>query len=396
MMYRRNHWISLIILFAFAALLAPAAAPAQEFTSSLSEEGASFAEMAGPPQLLKLRSNAIQLIYLTSPIKRASIASPKIADIVVVSPKEIQVIGRSPGETSMILWDQFGRAHSYTISVSKHLPRQVLLRVKIGLIDRTKTRKVGMDGVFTGENLTTGAFWGRVVTPGIPLDMGPLTNAFVSHSPSHVEAAIQFMSSKGLLKVLAEPNLLARSGEEASFLVGGEFPYIVPQSTGATTATFTVSYKEFGTKLTFTPTVLESEMIELKVAPEVSDLDFTQGLTFLGSSIPVLRTRKAETVVDLRDGQSLIIAGLIEQKDENVKTGIPGLKEIPLLGYLFRSTETRRTETELMIIVTPAMVRPSTQVPLEVPAEELSEDRKGRAEVIMRWEMAGPRNEPEP
>jgi len=204
------------------------------------------------------------------------------------------------------------------------------------------------------------------------------------------------MSSKGLLKVLAEPNLLARSGEEASFLVGGEFPYIVPQTTGAATATFTINYKEFGTKLKFTPTVLESEVIELKVAPEVSDLDFTQGLTFLGSSIPVLRTRKAETMVELKDGQSLIIAGLIEQKDENVKTGIPGLKEIPLLGYLFRSTEVRRTETELMIIVTPALVRPAAQVPLEVPAEELAEDRRGRAQTIMRWEMAGPRNEPEP
>ncbi len=395
-MYRRNRWITLIIPFAFAVLLAPAATSAQESTSAYDTGGASFAEMAGPPQLLQLRSNAIQLIYLTSPIKRASIANPKIADIVVVSPKEIQVIGRAPGETSMVLWDRLDRAHSYTVSVSEHLPSQVLLRVKIGLIDRSKTRKVGIDGIFTGENLTAGAFWGRVVTPGIPLTLGPLTNAYVSHSPSHVEAAVQFMSSKGLLKVLAEPNLLARSGEEASFLVGGEFPYIVPQTTGAATATFTINYKEFGTKLKFTPTVLESEVIELKVAPEVSDLDFTQGLTFLGSSIPVLRTRKAETMVELKDGQSLIIAGLIEQKDENVKTGIPGLKEIPLLGYLFRSTEVRRTETELMIIVTPALVRPAAQVPLEVPAEELAEDRRGRAQTIMRWEMAGPRNEPEP
>ena len=395
-MHRKKHWVTLIIPFVFTVLLAPVVVSAQGSTSAYNKAGDSFAEMAGPPQLLQLRSNAIQLIYLTSPIKRASIANPKIADIVVISPKEIQVIGRNPGETSMILWDQLDRAHSYTISVSKHLPRQVLLRVKIGLIDRTKTRKVGIDGIFTGENLTAGAFWGRVVTPGIPLSLGPLTNAYISHTPSHVEAAVQFMSSKGLLKVLAEPNLLARSGEEASFLVGGEFPYIVPQSSGAATATFTVSYKEFGTKLTFTPTVLESEVIELKVAPEVSDLDFTQGLTFLGSSIPVLRTRKAETVVELKDGQSLIIAGLIEQKDENVKTGIPGLKEIPLLGYLFRSTEVRRTETELMIIVTPIMVRPATQVPLEVPAEELIEERKGRAQTIMRWERAGPRGEIEP
>lgn len=395
-MHRRKHWITLIIPFVFTVLLAPAVVSAQGSTSDYDETGAAFAETAGPPQLLQLRVNAIQLIYLTSPIKRASIGCPKIADIVVVSPKEIQVIGRAPGETTMILWDQLDRTHAYTISVSEHLSSQVLLRVKIGLIDRTKTRKVGIDGVFTGENLTAGAFWGRVVTPGIPLTLGPLTNAFVSHSPSHVEAAIQFMSSKGLLKVLAEPNLLARSGEEACFLVGGEFPYIVPQTTGGATATFTINYKEFGTKLKFTPTVLESEVIELKVAPEVSDLDFTQGLTFLGSSIPVLRTRKAETMVELKDGQSLIIAGLIEQKDENVRTGIPGLKEIPLLGYLFRSTETRRTETELMIIVTPILVRPATQVPLEVPAEELIEDRKGRAQTIMRWERAGPRGEIEP
>ena len=391
-MYRGTHPLSLIIAIVIAALLGTAGHVTTARAQDDSTSGAALAEMAGPANIIQLRTDAIQLIYLKDPIKRASIGNPKIADIVVVSPREIQVIGRKDGETTMILWDERNEAYSYHISVTKHVARQVLLRAKIGLLDRTLSRQMGVDGIFTGDNVTAGAFWGRVVSPAVPLELNQLANAYISHAPSHVEAVVQFMSSKGLLKVLAEPNLLSRSGEEASFLVGGEFPYIVPQTGGqGNTTTFTVNYKEFGTRLTFTPTVLESGVIELRVSPEVSDLDFTQGLSLLGTNIPAIRTRKVETVVELKNKESLIIAGLIEQKEEDVRTGVPGLKEIPILGYLFRRTEQRRTETELMVIITPYLVRGSYPGPQNVPADELKKKRKGTTDEIMQWELETPR-----
>jgi pilus assembly protein CpaC len=179
------------------------------------------------------------------------------------------------------------------------------------------------------------------------------------------------LDQEGLGTILAEPNLVAISGETASFLVGGEFPYPVPQDQN-----ITIEFKQFGMSLSFTPTVLNSNMINLRVRPEVSELDNQNSISVpVGSgssvvSVPGLKTRRAETSVELGDGQSLAIAGLISSKIANSYSSLPGLDSIPILGALFRSTKFQRDQTELVIIVTPYVIKPASRTKdLSVPTE---------------------------
>jgi pilus assembly protein CpaC len=162
------------------------------------------------------------------------------------------------------------------------------------------------------------------------------------------------LKQDGLLKVLAEPTLIALSGQEASFLAGGEFPIPVPQGDGD----ITIDYKSFGVGLTFTPTVLSENMINIKVAPEVSELDFTTAVTTEGYVVPGLRTRRTSTTIVLADGQSFAIAGLLQDNVRHVVDKYPFLGDLPILGHLFQSKEFQSNETELIIIATPRLVKP--------------------------------------
>jgi pilus assembly protein CpaC len=165
-----------------------------------------------------------------------------------------------------------------------------------------------------------------------------------------------------MFKSLAEPNLLAMDGKKASFLAGGEFPYPVPQvSAGGTT--ITVVFKEFGVRLNFTPTITNSGNIHMQVEPEVSSLDFANGLQIQGFQIPTLRSRRASTEVELQDGQTFAIAGLIDNTmTENVDK-FPILGDIPILGTFFRSKQAQQNRTELLVLVTPHVVQPSSTPP---------------------------------
>jgi pilus assembly protein CpaC len=176
-------------------------------------------------------------------------------------------------------------------------------------------------------------------------------------------AIVKALQSKGFFQSLAEPNLIAYNNQEASFLAGGEVPVPVVQGSGANSAV-TVIYKEFGIKLTFTPTIA-GDIIRLKVAPEVSTLDFANGITLQGFRVPALATRKASTTVELRDGQSFAIAGLLNNLTQEDASGIPGLSSIPILGNLFKSKADRAERTELMVLITPRLVR--ALEPDEVP-----------------------------
>lgn len=168
-----------------------------------------------------------------------------------------------------------------------------------------------------------------------------------------------------MLQILAEPNVLAMNGREASFLAGGEFPFPVVQG-GSNFTAVTIEFREFGIKVNFTPEVLPGDRIRLKVAPEVSALDFANALTISGFLVPALSTRRAETEVELHNGQSFAIAGLIDNRFLESLTKIPFLGDLPLLGHLFRSKELSQNNTELLVMVTPTLVEAMDpdQVPL--------------------------------
>jgi len=169
---------------------------------------------------------------------------------------------------------------------------------------------------------------------------------------------IDALKENGLVKVLAEPTLITLSGKEAKFLAGGEFPIPVPQSTGGAGTTVTIEYKPFGVGLAFTPVVLSNNKINMQVAPEVSELDFSTGTSAAGFPVPAITTRRVATTVELADGQSFAIAGLLSDNVREVVDKFPVLGDIPVLGALFRSTSYQKRESELIIIVTPHLVKP--------------------------------------
>jgi pilus assembly protein CpaC len=199
-----------------------------------------------------------------------------------------------------------------------------------------------------------------------------------------IDVAINALEEKGLARSLAEPNLVALSGDTASFLAGGEYPIPVPGSLG----TVTVDYKRYGVGLAFTPTVLRDGQINLKIEPEVSDLDFSHPVQFAGYSIPPLIVRRASTTVELRDGQSFVIAGLLQNRGTTDQQQLPWLGDVPVLGALFRSSSYKKQETDLAIIVTPRIVRPTrpgdtVRTPLDntLPANDIDFFLMGKNEI---------------
>lgn len=263
-------------------------------------------------------------------------------------------------------------------------PTQVYLKVKVAEVNRSVLNQfdINWDAAFTSTNkflfgllsgarspvnaaaTPTGSFFNRG-------DAG--TRSFgvrFRDGTTDMAALIDALNQESLASILAEPNLVAVSGQTASFLVGGEFPYPVPQDNKVT-----IEFKQFGTSLAFTPTVLSPDLIHLRVRPEVSELDPSNAINFsaggVNISVPAIKTRRAETSVELGSGQSLAIAGLISRQMSNTIRAYPGLGEIPVLGALFRSPEFQRNETELVIIVTPYVVRPTSQSSLALPTDGL-------------------------
>ena len=173
---------------------------------------------------------------------------------------------------------------------------------------------------------------------------------------------IQALQTKNLLQILAEPNLIAVNGKKASFLAGGQFPFPIVQP-GAGFTAVTISFKEFGVKLEFTPVIMPNGNIHLTVAPEVSTLDFADALTISGFTVPALSTRKAETEFELRDGQSFVIAGLIDNRVTDIWNKVPGLGDIPILGAFFKSKSIQKSNSELMVLCTVRRISPNEETP---------------------------------
>jgi len=251
---------------------------------------------------------------------------------------------------------------------------QVLLQVRFAEVDRAAVQQLGINIFSTGAANTPGAVsTGQFSPPSVAsvhgtipggiegttttFTLGDLLNIFVFRPDLNLAVTIRALQQNNVLQILAEPNLLALNGREASFLAGGEFPFPVVQGGTGVTAV-TITFKEFGVRLKFTPTILSDGTIRLKVAPEVSALDFTNGLTVSGFAVPALSTRRAETEIELRDGQSFAIAGLIDNRLTENASKIPGLGDIPIIGKLFRSRSVNKSKTELLVMVTPKLVRP--------------------------------------
>jgi pilus assembly protein CpaC len=380
------------------------------------------------------------LINTTETIKRISVTDPNVAFANPVTSTQILVHGRSPGEISLIIWDELERSRSFDLRVdvdvsacaeeehrvfpdeqisvtpsraaivlSGHVTtedvakragelaaaysknvvnvltfgpvgaQEVLLEVKFAEVDRSATTQLGVNFFSTGAGntigtATTGQFggFGSEAISDITGVTGPfqsnqtvsnVLNLFLFRPDIHLGAVLEALQSKNLLQILAEPNLIAVNGKKASFLAGGQFPFPIVQP-GAGFTAVTISFKEFGVKLEFTPVIMPNGNIHLTVAPEVSTLDFADALTISGFTIPALSTRKAETEFELRDGQSFVIAGLIDNRATDIWNKVPGLGDIPILGNFFKSKSVQKSNSELMVLCTVHRVSPNSETPL--------------------------------
>jgi pilus assembly protein CpaC len=251
-------------------------------------------------------------------------------------------------------------------------PTQVNLRVRVAEVSRDVLKEFGInwEAFFRSDNFTFGLVSGRSVSNGLGQFLRSPTganSAFGSWTSGDdfVNTALDALAEEGLVNVLAEPNLTALSGETASFLAGGEFPIPIDSDEDG----LEIEFKEFGISLAFTPTVLSSNRISLRVRPEVSDLSDNGAITINGLTIPALATRRAETTVELGSGQSFAIGGLLSTDIENAVSKYPGIGDLPVLGTLFRSSRFQSNETELVIIVTPYLVRPVDEPVMALPTD---------------------------
>lgn len=256
---------------------------------------------------------------------------------------------------------------------ARHQP-QIQLQVRIAELDRSKLDAFGINFFSLGKNSgasTTGQF----SPPAYQSQGGSNTavisdflNLFYFNFDHNLGVTIKDLQTKGILQILAEPNLTTIHGKTARFLAGGEFPYPIVQPGGAgSVPTVTVQFRPYGVKLEFTPFVNSDGTIRLKVAPEVSALDYTNEVVIAGYTLPALSTRRAETEVELRDGQSFGISGILDQRTTDSLSKIPGIGDIPVLGQLFRSKNLNRSTMELVVIVTPRIVDTLTDVKLPAP-----------------------------
>lgn len=377
-----------------------------------------------PEQVVSVSKGASVLIVNPIALQRFSVGDPSVAEAVVVSPTEVLVNGKGLGTTSLVLWDNSGAPRLYSIEVTADAPGlqrylrglmpeedievsasgnsvtlsgnvkdpnsvaravevakstgavivdnmvappavQVLLQVRFAEINRTAFKEWAAEflAINTDELRGDLGWEGQTVSEG-------LMRLLISSPGASIEGFVQASKGRGLFRTLAEPNLLTIPGKEAYFLAGGEFPFPTIQGIGGSAAAgITIVFKDFGIKLRFTPTITRSGAIRLKLAPEVSSLDFANGLVISGFEIPTILSRKAETEVELREGQYLAIAGLMDHATTQSVTKIPLLGDIPILGQFFRSTDAQQRRTELLVLVQPRLVK-ATDTPVPLPTDE--------------------------
>jgi pilus assembly protein CpaC len=339
-----------------------------------------------PDDAMSLMTGTSEVIDFQRRITRISVADSKIADVQVINPFQLNLIAHQAGATTLSVWDDQGRYDERMVRIDPSGRQQVMLNTTIAELDRSVLENqginlsvaftrlglslVGMPGAVaspytantsltpTTSTQTGTSSSGGLLPPGgsiIPLLLSSnLTYGLAAQNSDMVwQSFFQFLENHNLGKVLAEPHLLANSGEKAKFLSGGEIPIVIAQALNST-----IVFKTFGTSVEFIPTVFGRNEIELLVKPEVSQPDYTHGVQLFGFTVPAFITRRAETLVRLKDRQTLIIAGLIEHEKISQVQKVPYLGDIPWVSGLFRTTYWSDKESDLVMSVTPEIVRP--------------------------------------
>ena len=434
---RRLSWLGWTIILVFLGALPAPAAPLLDRVKDQ--------DIA---QVVRLRVGHSKVLRTPFALTRISVADPDVADLILISEREIYINGLAPGVTNVTMWGK-SRFTSATVTVEADLTllkeklhqilpkekigveaagdsivlsgevtgpvaqstalslalpyaggkkdkvvnlmhvggvQQVMLSVRVAEINRTIAERIGINMVvLTG----TGDFGVSMIN-----SLAPISNlvrsfggsGFTQGIGSNITAIggwtaagalwtmfLDLLKQQNLGRVLAEPNLVTTSGQKASFLAGGEFPIPVPQSGIGGAATITIEYKKFGVQLDFTPTVLNDNKIAMKVHPIVSQLDFALAIQVGGVSVPGLATREMDTHVEVQDGQTFAIAGLLQDTSRNIINKFPVLGDIPVLGALFRSTQYQKNETELVALVTPHLVKPMAPGKARLPDDKYVE-----------------------
>lgn len=357
-----------------------------------------------PDDVVRMQTGSSRIVDFTTRLRRVSVADTAVADIQVINPFQVNLIGHKPGFTTLAIWNQQGQYDERPIRVDPNGKQQVMLNTMVAELNRSDIENqgtnlaaafptlgfpfsiVGLPGAVatpfspTAPSTTIGASGQQNATLG---PAGLLTGLLLSQNLTYgvaagnqnvqIQGLFQYLEQHGLAKILAQPHLLANSGEEAKFLSGGEIPIIIAQALNTS-----IVFKQFGTSVEFVPTVVGRNDIELLVKPEVSEPDFAHGVQLFGFSVPAFVTRRAETMVQLKDNQTLIIAGLILHDKKTLINKVPYLGDVPYLGGLFRTTTYQATETDLVMSVTPQIVRPlpeggSVYNPTSVP--ELTQEQ---------------------
>jgi pilus assembly protein CpaC len=441
------------------------------------------AETPAAKQTITLMTGRGELLQFPADVKGVAASEPKIADVVVISPREVMVNAKEVGKTTVVIWGEAGPIR-YDVNVTADTtefdnfktalkeqlpgaeieitgkgetivlkgtakdaaqvklagaiaetraktvvnlitappgpePRQIVLHVKFASVDLTLLKQLGLNifsrnGFLTGES-TTGQFQSPRFSQLQPtgdqsVNFADLLNLFVYRPDIGVGATIQALQEKDILQVLAEPNLMTVEGKTASFLAGGSFPFPVLTTTstgGSVSPVITVQFKPFGVKLDFTPTVTPTGAIHLQVSPEVSSLDYSNAVTLQGFLIPALSQRKMDTEVELKDGETFAIAGLLDRRVQQTMDKLPWFGDIPIIGQLFSSKSTKKTNTELLVLITPHFVKPlgAGEKPkmIDFPINFLptAEEAKAKADAAKDpkkkgAEFVGPHGEQEP
>ena len=406
-------------LIAVALTISGAAATAAQQTQVLTQAGQSVRIERGKTAILRLSYDALRVSIADETI--AALNIPTVNN--VPSTREFLINGLAVGSTSLIVWNQANIPEIFDVEVvvdatalqtqlqtvfpnsgisisssgqavivsgtirdplmaSRALAlaeetgaqvinnlqappqRQIMLKVRFAELRHTARSRLGTS-LFAADVANLDEVVGEGATGIVETVSDGMAEIFLFNQNVELDVILNALKARGEFRSLAEPNLLAIEGTEASFLAGGEFPYPVVQSGagGGGGAPVTIEFKEFGVRLTFTPTITNSGAIRLVVAPEVSQLDFANGVTFSGFQVPSLLTRRASSTVELNPGQHLALAGLMDNSMQNQVDKIPLLGDLPIIGAFFRSTSDQQSRTELLVLVTPVIVEPSNTPP---------------------------------
>lgn len=394
------------------------------------------------PRVERLAMGGQSLIALPSPATRIALGDPAIADVRLVSPTQLRLVGLKPGNTDLTIWSKAAPAgQNYSVVVGPNVAalqgklaqtpdlqtvtavstaggvtlqgrapsldarqqagdiaqaevgkaqnqvavadqRMIAVEVRFAAVATSTMRALGLNfqklgGGFqfaTGVPGSISSF--NVTGSGLSVESGlPVSQAFnllMSWPGSDIGAALSALSSANLAQVLAEPTLLVRSGDEASFLAGGEIPIPVPQS-GFNTGAVGIQYRKFGVQLHVNATALSGDRIVIRVNPEVSELDYQNALTLQGYNVPAIRARSTDTTIELGSGQSFVLAGLMYSASSNIEEKVPGLGSLPIVGEFFKRSQLANEQQELVIIATPRLVSPMSPAGIpKLPGEAVS------------------------